>query len=78
MTKELKQAIQEVIDMYYKDEEDHYSNCLFEDYGDEENSPFMWFENLDLGDREVWKEIIEKDYCSRHIYLSLLKLKLAL
>lgn len=79
MTKEVKQAIQEVINMYYKEEEDHYSVCLFEDYGgDDDNSPFMWFENLDLGDKEVWKEIIQKDYCSGHIYLSLLKLKLAI
>ena len=78
MTKELKQAIQEVIDMYFEDEEEHYSLCLFEDYGDEEDSPFIWFENLDLGDREVWKEIIEKNHIPNHIYLSLLKLKLAL
>ena len=78
MTKEIKESIQDVLDMYYKDEESHYSLCLFEDYGDERDSPFMWFENLDLGDKKVLQEIIDKDYCSGHIYLSLLKLKLAL
>lgn len=78
MTKELKNTIQYLLDYYLEDEEKDYSLCLFEEYGDEKDSPFMWFENLDLGDRKVWKEIIEKDYCSGHIYLYLLKLKLAL
>lgn len=75
MTKEIKESIQEVLDMYYKDEESHYSLCLFEDEGEEVAE---WFENLDMGDKKVLQEIIDKDYCSGHIYLSLLKLKLAI
>lgn len=78
MTKEIKNCINHILEYLWDEESNHYSLCLFEEYGDEEDSPYMWFENVDMGDREVWKEILNKGYLAGHIFMTLVRLKLQL
>jgi hypothetical protein len=72
----MKKEIENLLEYFWDDEEDHYALCLFEEYGDRDDSPFIWFENADLGDREVLQKLLDKDYCSGHIFLTLVALKL--
>jgi hypothetical protein len=72
----MKEEIEHLLEYLWDEEENYYSLCLFEEYGDEEDSPFLWFENADFGDREVLQKILNEDYCSGHIFLTLVALKL--